>query len=330
MSAATIRLASSGVLNVSKSELNLKACLKGGMSFRWQLTNESNTQTEFIGVSKENIFVLKQDSAKSLIEYSAYSSSSNSLISSQSDNDIRHELEDYFHLKENLVDLYAEWSRRDVKFREKVNAHSNVLGGIRLLRLDPVENLFSFICSSNNNIKRITQMVANMCNHFGQPIGDLNGVTYYSFPSISRLAEADVEKKLRELSFGYRAKFIYQAACYLKKQLTNDQQWLYSLRSRPYDQVLVELIKIPGIGKKVADCICLMSLDKLEAIPVDTHVLSIARNIYGFAPTNSNETAAKVKSNNLSDKAYKTIGMKMIDDENLKPQVKISILFFCC
>lgn len=107
------------------------------------------------------------------------------------------------------------------------------------------------------------------------------------------------------------------------------------MRDKPYDEVVCSLIKIPGelfgirnrisilitliyvllfwigIGKKVADCISLMSLDKLEAIPVDTHVLSIAKNQYNFVDSpNKSTTITAKKSNNLTDKAYREIGNK--------------------
>lgn len=295
-----------GVINISKTELNLKPCLKGGMSFRWQLVKENLDDSEFIGVIKNKIIVLNQIASKNKIEYSVYVNESD-----QSEKSIIHdELTDYFRLNENLKDLYKEWSDRDSKFKDKISQYSDILSGIRSLRLDPVENLFSFICSSNNNIKRITQMVSNMCIHFGKLIGQLNQVDYYSFPSVERLAEKDVEEKLRKLNFGYRAKFIYQAASYLvNNHSDNCVNWLYSLREQDYEFVHKELVKIPGIGNKVADCIALMSLDKLEAIPVDTHVLSIATNTYKFNPLSgkaSNSTGSK--TTNLTDKNYKLIG----------------------
>jgi N-glycosylase/DNA lyase len=213
------------------------------MSFRWTLLNES-AEPEFNGVIGDKIYFLKQLPSKSQIEFRAYSKSSLNKEKAEL------ELRDYFRLNEDLTSLYSEWSQKDTKFDEKVKLYPEVLGGIRVLRLDPVENLFSFICSSNNNIKRITQMVSNMCIHFGAKIGKVDNVEYYAFPTIDRLAQKDVEEKLRKLSFGYRAKFIYQAAQHIQ-QNHKDSKFLFELREKPYNEVVTELIKIPGIGKKV-------------------------------------------------------------------------------
>ncbi|RMZ98250.1 N-glycosylase DNA lyase [Brachionus plicatilis] len=278
-----------GILSYSKKDLNLKACLRGGQSFRWFISKDD--ENEFTGVIRDKIFTLRQSEAS--IEYTVHY---NQLITKHPGN-IDEELKEYFHLNEDLGDLYRNWSQKDANFCKRIEQYGNVLNGIRVLRLDPVENLFSFICSSNNNIKRITQMVNNMCCHFGELIGTLNDTDYYMFPSIERLSQNDVEDKLRKLNFGYRAKFINQAAVYIKNNF--DEQWLFSLRENSYTDTINELIKIPGIGKKVADCISLMSLDKLEAIPVDTHVLNLARNMYNFVP--------KEAKKSLSDKTYKQI-----------------------
>jgi N-glycosylase/DNA lyase len=233
-----------GILNVAKNDLNLKFCLRGGMSFRWTVLSENNNESEFNGVIGDRIYFLKQIPSKEQIEFKTYSKET------LSKDKVELELRDYFRLNENLKDLYTEWSQKDVKFDEKVKLYPEVLSGIRVLRLDPVENLFSFICSSNNNIKRITQMVGNMCIHFGSKIGKVENVDYYSFPTIKRLAQKDVEDKLRKLNFGYRAKFIYQAALYLQNN-QKDRNFLFELRDKPYTDVVNELIKIPGIGKKV-------------------------------------------------------------------------------
>ncbi|XP_077986554.1 N-glycosylase/DNA lyase-like [Glandiceps talaboti] len=202
-------------------------------------------------------------------------------------------LQDYFQLQVNLKDLYKKWSSSDNNF-SKVAADFT---GIRMLRQDPTENLFSFICSSNNNITRISGMVQRMCEKYGRKICELDGHQYYSFPSIQKLAGKSVEQELRNLSFGYRAKFINQTAkCILEKQ---DENWLESLRNVSYEEAHTELLKLPGVGAKVADCVCLMSLDKHSAIPVDTHVWQIARRDY---------LPKLTQTKSLTDKVYREIG----------------------
>ena len=73
-------------------------------------------------------------------------------------------IKDYFQLDVNLRQLYIEWSKADSNFAKI----ASTMPGIRILRQDPVENLFSFICSSNNNISRITSMVGKLCQTFGK------------------------------------------------------------------------------------------------------------------------------------------------------------------
>ena len=178
-----------GILNVPRHELNLRPCLRGGMSFRWSILNETNDQLEFIGVIKKRIYKLNQIYSKNHIEYTVYYNESNENKGSNLSESINSELADYFRLNENLNELYKEWSAKDAKFKERIEMYPEVLGGIRQLRLEPVENLFSFICSSNNNIKRITQMVNNLCLHFGEKIGELSdGSVHYQFPTVERLA----------------------------------------------------------------------------------------------------------------------------------------------
>lgn len=147
-----------------------------------------------------------------------------------------------------------------------------------MLKQDPVENLFAFICSSNNNIQRITGMVEKLCETYGNHLLTYEDVAYYTFPSIESLAEEKVESKLRTLGFGYRAKFIQQSAAKIMKNGGRD--WLLNLRTVSYLEAKSSLMTLPGIGAKVADCICLMSLNHSVAIPVDTHVFQIAKANY--------------------------------------------------
>ena len=113
-------------------------------------------------------------------------------------------LRDYFQLSVNLSDLYKTWAQADPNF-EKI---SKQFEGIRILRQEPIECLFAFICSSNNNISRISSMVEKLALHYGKKITEVDGIPYHAFPAVSALAGDGVEQKLRSLGFGYRAKYI--------------------------------------------------------------------------------------------------------------------------
>ncbi|ONH69492.1 N-glycosylase/DNA lyase [Cyberlindnera fabianii] len=182
-------------------------------------------------------------------------------------------IKDYFNLSINVTDLYTQWMKTDPVFRKTAVGFE----GVRMLRQDPWENLVSFICSSNNNIKRISQMCDNLCLHFGDHIATHEGIEYFSFPTPKVLAEAGVEQRLRDLSFGYRAKYIHKTA---QLVLDSPEGHLDNLRTVPYEKAHEELLKFTGVGPKVADCVCLMSLDKHDSIPVDTHVYQIAKRDY--------------------------------------------------
>ncbi|XP_035684476.1 N-glycosylase/DNA lyase-like [Branchiostoma floridae] len=202
-------------------------------------------------------------------------------------------LRDYFQLDVKLTDLYEQWCKDDPHFKQV----SPNFTGIRMLRQDPVENLFSFICSSNNHISRISGMVERLCEAYSAQLCEVCGVTYYAFPTVSALAGKGVEERLRKLGFGYRARYISETAQYIMKQ--GGESWLYNLRTLPYEEAKAELIKLSGVGAKVADCVCLMSMDKTGAIPVDTHVWQIVNRDY-------KHKLGTTKT--LTDKTYKEIG----------------------
>lgn len=165
-----------------------------------------------------------------------------------------------------------------------------------MLRQDPVECLFSFICTSNNHISRITAMIERLCQAFGRRLCCLDSRPFHAFPSLSALTGADAEARLRALGFGYRAKFVSGSARAIAEGLGTEG--LCQLRTEPYAEARRVLCALPGVGAKVADCVCLLSLDKAEAVPVDTHVWHIARQRYGVA----------LGGKSLTPRAYQEIG----------------------
>jgi len=245
------------VLRCSQKELRLDITLKCGQSFRWK-TNELEGETCYVGVLHNQVVVMKQDE-----ENICYASLNGKLEANV--------LTDYFNLSVNLEELYSTWSKVDPIFLKISSSYP----GVRMLRQDPVENLFSFICSANNNIQRIQGMVEKMAKEYGSNIGDFEGETYYTFPTVEALAQDGVEDTLRKLGFGYRAKYIEESARRLIS--LGGEKYLYNLRDMEYKEARENLLTLSGIGPKVADCILLMSLDQPSAVPVDTHVFQIAK-----------------------------------------------------
>ena len=219
-------------------------------------------------------------------------------------------LRDYFQLDTPLAPLYDEWGKCDDRLRRI----AEVIPGVRILRQDPVECLFSFICSSNNNVPRITQLLKAFRQTYGKflmdlpcrqlddeglPLlgGEIVSRKIYSFPSLETL-EAATDKGLREMGFGYRAPYLVETRDLLQELGGHD--YLMHLRTiRDADQVQEKLIEFKGVGRKVADCVALFSLDQTEAIPVDTHVWHIACREY-------DSTLNEVKS--LTPTVYRRVG----------------------
>jgi N-glycosylase/DNA lyase len=135
---------------------------------------------EFIGVLGSYIIRLQHENEN--LQYIFYTNISNQNLSTPS-NDRQNEttliLHNYFQLSVKLEELHQQWCKSDERFLNK-----KVPSGIRVLAQDPLENLISFICSSNNNVQRITKMVKLLCDEYGKEIGTLNGLTYHRFPTI--------------------------------------------------------------------------------------------------------------------------------------------------
>ncbi|KAI5169457.1 N-glycosylase/DNA lyase [Pancytospora epiphaga] len=179
----------------------------------------------------------------------------------------------------------------------------NPVPGLRFLTNDFYSTIFSFICSSNNNVKRITRMVDYLYSKGQQiafPLFENDTVAhgcpnvsevpqFYHLPSLESLM--NIEDDLRANKFGYRAKYICDAARFL---YGNQLNW-EKLES---SEVRGQLMKIKGIGRKVADCICLISLKRFDVVPIDTHILKHSISIFGLPTrTLTSRTYDKIQEN---------------------------------
>jgi N-glycosylase/DNA lyase len=148
--------------------------------------------------------------------------------------------------------------------------------GLRLLRQDPWECLACFILSSTKQIVQIQQIVAALCETFGEPLATMaeHGAVY-SFPAAERLARA-TEAQLRGCKMGFRAPYLLAAA----RRVAVGELDLNRLQGLPVEAARSELMRVPGVGRKIADCVLLFAYGFQAAFPVDVWVLRALRQFY--------------------------------------------------
>lgn len=241
-------------------------------------------------------------------------------------------LRSYFALSVPLSSLYKQWAASDANFARRAPSFT----GIRILNQDAWETLISFICSSNNHISRISSMVQKLCTYYGPYIGTISGEPFHDFPDAKALSGVQVQTHLRDLGFGYRAKYIVQTADIVANH--KPPGWLNGLRnpavpafddpvpptnttakpdsnpavgdtkppSEPptYRAAHEALLTLVGVGPKVSDCVCLMGLGWGESVPVDTHVWQIAQRDYKFGGSGG----SKGKTKTLTKPMYDAVG----------------------
>lgn len=139
--------------------------------------------------------------------------------------------------------------------------------GIRILHQDLWEMIVSFLISQQNNIVRIRRCIENLCERYGETRCTDTGVIYHTFPGPEALAGLK-EDALMACNLGYRSKYVVRAARNVAEGIFD----LSGVCSLSYEDARQELMKLYGVGEKVADCICLFALRHFQAFPVDTHI----------------------------------------------------------
>lgn len=164
---------------------------------------------------------------------------------------------DYFDFSRDYDELLRSFSGDDLL--EK-SAKENY--GIRVLKQEKWETLCSFIISQNNNIPRIKGIIKRLCESFGEKVGE-----DYSFPSAEKIAALEIED-LAPLRAGFRNKYIMDAA----RKVASGEIDLKALESLDTESAEAELMKIKGVGKKVAQCVLLFAYGREDAFPIDVWV----------------------------------------------------------
>lgn len=172
----------------------------------------------------------------------------------------------YFDLDRDYGEVTAAIAQDKTLARAAEFSH-----GIRVLNQEPWETLCSFILSQNNNIKRIKGIITRLCEQFGEKRDG-----FYTFPTARRLAALTLED-LSVLRSGFRAKYILDAA----QKVSSGEIALEELRQIPTDEARQELMKIYGVGAKVADCVLLFALEHTDAFPQDVWIKRAMDVLFG-------------------------------------------------
>jgi len=226
---------------------NLHFTLCCGQAFRW------NKQGEWwYGVAGEKVFKIRQIGDELEFENVGVDFVKN-----------------YFGLYDDLLKILSKISK-DKHIKHAIDAFN----GLRILRQDSWECLISYICATYKNISAIRQMLFNLSKKFGDRI-DFDGHRFYTFPTSERLAKATAEE-LAKCGLGYRAKYVSETA----KMIYESGFELERLKKIVYEKAKEELSDFPGVGLKVADCVLLFSLGKLEAFPVDVWIKRVILKYY--------------------------------------------------
>ena len=148
--------------------------------------------------------------------------------------------------------------------------------GLRVLRQDPWECLASFILSSTKQIVQIRQIVALLCERFGEPVSvPPNESPAFAFPSPEKIASV-TEAELRACKMGFRAPHLLAAA----RQIADGKFDLEQPRRLPLAVARAELMRLRGVGGKIADCVLLFAYGFDSAFPVDVWVERALRQLY--------------------------------------------------
>ena len=243
---------------LNQESFELEDIFECGQCFRWNVEDNGSytgvVKNSVINVSKNNneiifkgIFDGNEEGFKDLIRY-------------------------YFDLDTNYNDIKEKLSNID----EYLKTATKFGSGIRILNQDLWECIISFIISANNNIPRIKKIIERISEKYGNKI-NFNGKIYFSFPTPERLAQATVND-LRDLGTGFRDIRIYNTTNMI---LTKEVDLEKISKMNSTEEMREELLKLDGVGPKVADCILLFSsLKRIDVFPIDVWVRRVMNELY--------------------------------------------------
>ncbi len=264
-------------LNTLTVPFSLEHTLGCGQLFRWK-----KLDGWWYGVVREGVVKIRQIADKLIVQTFPEKKTTEFV-------------KNYFRLDDNLLSILSHIGK-DGHIKKAIQR----CYGLRISQQEPWECLISYICATFKSIPVIKNMILNLSKRFGKRIA-FDGHDFYTFPKPSDLSQANLEE-LRSCKLGFRAERVLETSKILDREEFN----LENLKKTGYEEAREELLSLPGVGQKVADCVLLFSLDKLEAFPVD---IWIKRAILEFYPSYFEHSFVERVSRKsaITPKEYETI-----------------------
>ena len=200
----------------------------------------------------------------------------------------------FFRKNDNMQEIIKSISKDEI-VKKSVKQYV----GLRIFKQDPFQCMISFIISSNSNIQKIKSSLEKISKKFGTKV-KIQNKEFFLFPKPEKLANASIEE-IKKCGVGYRAPFIKQASKMIVLKKINFKY----LEKCDYQEAKKKICVIPGIGNKVADCILLFSLNKLEAFPLDTWMIKILEKYYS--------KEFKIETKTITQKQYELLHEKIVN-----------------
>ena len=234
---------------------DLKDIFECGQCFRWNKKEDGS----YTGVIKNNVLNVKKVNNQIIFQ-------------GKCEDNILKLVEEYFDLNRDYEKIKEELSQIDNNMKTSIEYGK----GIRILNQDLWETIISFIISANNNIPRIKGIIEKLSQKYGKEI-IFKEEKYYTFPTPEELKDVTIEE-YRKLGLGFRDIRLYETT----KMILEKEINLEELKKNPNTkEVREELLKLSGVGPKVADCILLFSdLKRFEVFPIDVWVRRVMNDLY--------------------------------------------------
>ena len=251
-----------------KFSINIDNSINSGQVFLWEKNG-----TDWYGINGQDILKINE----------------NGVIKS-----ILNSKTNFFRKNDNMQEIIKSISK-DETVKKSVKQYE----GLRIFKQDPFQCMISFIISSNSNIQKIKNSLEKISKKFGKKV-KIQNKEFFLFPKPEKLANASIEE-IKKCGVGYRAPFIKQASKMIVLKKINFKY----LEKCDYQEAKKNICLIPGVGNKVADCILLFSLNKLEAFPLDTWMIKILEKYY------SNQFNIETKT--ITKKQYQILHEKIVN-----------------